>query len=86
MKVGDLVQELDGGRIGIVERVDKDFYGARQALKIYQDIPRGHCIRGSMVDGIGPTREGITDRVLILWTNDHPSYEKSNTLEVITGD
>jgi hypothetical protein len=85
MKVGDLVRSYDG-HIGIVEKVDKDYYGARQAFKIYKSLERGKCIRGNMVDGFGPTKDGISDRVLVLWGHAFATYEKSNTLEVITNE
>ena len=73
MKIGDLVREIKTGRIGIIEKIDVDYYGARQALKIYKKVPRGKCIRGNMVDGLGPTKDGIRDRVTVCWTDDMPS-------------
>jgi hypothetical protein len=82
-KVGDLVYEAATGRYGIVEKIDVDYYGASQAFKIYQKIPRGHCIRGNQVDGIGPTKDGKSDRVLVCWTDSLPEYLTSNELEVI---
>lgn len=89
MKIGDLVIRAPGGHgemdnIGIVERIDIDHYGAGQAFKIYKPVSRGKCIRGNMVDGYGPTKDGISDRVLVLWANCDATYEKSNELEVIT--
>ena len=83
MKVGDLVREIKTGRIGIVEKIEVDFYGARQALKIYQDVPRGMCIRPEMVDGLGPTKDGIRDRVTVCWTDDLPSAFDSKDLEIV---
>ena len=86
MKVGDLVIHTTGD-IGIVQRIDYQYYGARQALKIYGDIPRGHCIRSDMVNGIGPTRDGIQNRVLVLFSSNGEiaySYTYSNSLEVIS--
>lgn len=84
MKVGDLVRETDGTRVGFVERVDRAFYGATQAFKIYADVPRGRAIRSNMVDGIGPTKNGIRDRVLVCWTDGHPEYRVCVELEVIS--
>lgn len=83
MKPGDLVREPKSGRYGIIERVDPDYYGARQAFKIYNPPPRGKCLRGDQVDGYGPTKEGIRDRVLVCWTDSPPEYFPSNRLEVV---
>ena len=83
MKVGDLVYEAATGRYGIVEKIDKDFHGSVQAFKIYQEIPRGMCIRGNQVDGIGPTKDGKRDRVLVCWTDSLPEYLESHELEVV---
>ena len=83
MKIGDLVKEKNTGRIGIVERIDVDYFGATQAFKRYTEIERGKCIRGDMVDGFGPTKDGIQDRVMICWTDDYASYLKSGDIEVI---
>ena len=85
MKVGDLVCETKTGRYGIVERVDREYFGARQAFKITR-YERGKCIRPNMVDYIPiPTENGISDRVLVLWP-DHGEHEyiDSHTLEVIS--
>jgi len=84
VKVGDLVRQISTGRIGIVEEVDEDYYGARQAFKIYRELPRGKCIRGNMVDGFGPTKDGIRDRVTVCWTDGLPDALDSKDLEVIS--
>tara|TARA_R110002110_G_scaffold79551_1_gene207722 strand:+ start:160 stop:423 length:264 start_codon:yes stop_codon:yes gene_type:complete len=84
MKVGDLVVEKETRLVGIVERVDKDFYGATQAFKVYKSVPRGKCIRPNMVDGIGPTKRGKRDRVLVCWPDKQCEYLESTELEVIT--
>jgi len=84
MKVGDLVHEVSTGRYGFVERIDVDYYGATQAFKIYQEIGRGKCIRGDLVDGYGPTKDGKRDRVLVCWTDGPPQYLESQELEVIS--
>jgi len=85
MKVGDLVKmKLGYSAPGFIIKVDKDFYGARQAHKIFKNVERGHAIRPNMVDGIGPTKDGIRDRVLVLWPDAGYSYEDSGKLEVIS--
>ena len=84
MKPGDLVYESATGRYGFVERIDVDYYGASQAFKIYQQIPRGMCIRGNQVDGIGPTKDGKRDRVLVCWTCGPPEYLESHDIEVVS--
>ena len=86
MKVGDLVRAGNPDSApGLVLKIDKDFYGAEQAFKIFKNIERGHAIRSNIVDGIGPTKDGIRDRVLVLWPEEEYSfsYEESNVLEVI---
>jgi len=85
MKIGDLVRLKKGyPAIGIVMRIDEQYFGARQAFKI-SNVERGKCIRPNMVDTIAPTRDGIQDRVLVLWTDDDfaQSYESSAVLEVL---
>ena len=91
MKVGDLVLSVlpldltdEWPLPGLVIAVNRDYYGARQAFKIYQDIPRGCCIRPNMVDGIGPTKDGIRDRVLVHWPDAEWSYHDSKDIEVIS--
>jgi hypothetical protein len=71
--------------VGFVMRIDEQHYGARQAFKISQVIPRGHCIRPEMIDVIAPTRDGIRDRVLVLWSNEAGYEYCDNTdIEVIS--
>ena len=84
MKIGDLVRLKKGyPAIGIVMKIDKQHYGARQAFKISK-VERGKCLRPGMVDIIAPTRDGIQDRVMVLWTEDmEQSYENSIVLEVL---
>ena len=88
MKVGDIVKFKTGGNgremLGTVLRLDVDWYGARQAFKVY-DAPRGVGIHPKMVNGIGPTVKGIDNRVLVLWCN-HLSYEycMGDDLEVLS--
>lgn len=88
MKVGDLVglrPEIHKGEfmLGFIIKVDSDFYGARQAFKIY-NAERGQGLHSKMVNGIGPTRDGIRDRVLVLWPDGRWEYEDSKNLEVIS--
>jgi hypothetical protein len=84
VKVGDLVKMKRGYSIpGIVVKIDKDFYGARQAFKIYKNVPRGKGIRSNMVDGFGPTKDGIRDRVMIIWPDFGFTYEPSDKLRLI---
>jgi len=84
MKIGDLIREKSSGRFGIVERIDIDYYGAQQAFKIYQEVGRGKCIRGDLVDGYGPTKDGKRDRILVCWTDSHPEYLESAEVEVVS--
>lgn len=85
MEIGDLVRLRKGyPAVGIVVRIDEQYFGARQAFKI-SNVERGKCIRPNMVDIIAPTRDGIQNRVLVLWTDDDftQSYENSAALEVL---
>ena len=84
MVVGDLVYEIATGRCGFVERIDLDYYGATLAFKCYKEVERGKCIRGDMVDGIGPTKNGKQDRILVCWTDSLPEFIKSNELKIIS--
>ena len=84
MKIGDLIREKKTNRLGIIEKIDKDYYGATQAFKVYKPIPRGYAIRPSMIDGYGPTRDGKQDRVMVCWTDDYASYLKSGEIEVVS--
>jgi len=84
VKVGDLVKMKDGYSVpGIVVKIDKDFYGARQAYKIY-NAARGQTLHPRMANGIGPTKDGIRDRVMIIWPDEGFTYEESNKLEIIS--
>ncbi len=84
MKPGDLVRETSSGRIGIVERVDVDYYGASQAFKLYQEVGRGKCVRSDLVDGLGPTKDGKRDRILVCWTDSPPEFLECKELELIS--
>ncbi len=87
MKVGDLVVQTECGHSypGIVVKIDRDFYGARQAFKTHP-VARGNAIRDCRKpDFLAPTKDGIRDRVLICWPNEGIfSYEDSITVEVIS--
>lgn len=85
MKIGDLVRLKNTSHLGIITNVDKDHYGARQAFKVSK-VERGKCIQPNMVDIIAPTRAGIRDRVLVIWTNEGYTYEDTLALEVISED
>jgi len=86
VKVGDLVRHTTGD-MGIVQRIDYQHYGSRQAFKTYP-VSRGHAIRDvRKPDFIAKTKKGIEDRVLVLFSSrDEPcySYVPSTSLEVIS--
>jgi|TARA_R110001583_G_scaffold21333_7_gene81054 hypothetical protein len=85
IEIGDLVKKTsEYSEYGFVVKIDRHFYGARQAYKIYKNVARGHCIRPSMADGIGPTKDGIRDRVMVLWPDAGYTYEESNKLKIIS--
>ncbi len=68
MKIGDFVVQNQTGRVGFVERVDKDFYGATLAFKRDSNKGmRGECIDSRKPDFIAHTEKGKLDRILILW-------------------
>lgn len=87
MKVGDLVEaRMSVLGPGLVMRIDKDFYGARNAFKTYP-VARGKAVRNRRKpDFIAKTAYGIRDRVLVLWIDGEYnfSYEESTDLEVIS--
>jgi len=83
MKVGDLVKMKKGhSPPGVIVKIDKDFYGARQAFKVSK-VDRGKCIRPNMVNIIAPTKDGIRHRLLICWPDVGFSYEYSSDVDVI---
>jgi hypothetical protein len=69
--------------LGFIVKIDREHYGARQAFKVSK-VERGKCIRPEMVDIIAPTRDGIRDRILVLWPDEGYSYEESQKLEVVS--
>ena len=82
MIVGDLVYEAATGRYGIVERIDVDYHGARQAFK-HIGRSREHCVDSTVADALSDTRHGICDRVMVCWTDGSPEYLESHELEVV---
>ena len=84
MKIGDLVKMNRGySTLGFIVKIEREHYGASQAFKVSK-VERGKCIRPEMVDIIAPTRDGIRDRVLVLWPDEGYSYEESQKLEVVS--
>ena len=92
MKSGDLVMYIAKpgldfspfvGSVGVVFKIDEDYYGATQAFKRYK-WERGKCINTMEADGIGPTARGKRDRVLVLWKGSNWEYVSSDEIEVIS--
>jgi hypothetical protein len=85
VKIGDLVQWRH--RVGIVMRIDEEYYGARQAFKM-SPRQRGECVNPAdpnIIKRIELTTTGISDRVLIIWRDSNvPEYIHSTELEVIS--
>ena len=65
-EVGQLVRFRISGDLGRVIKVYPDYFGARQAFKVYNAEP-GQVIRPGSENGIGPTKHGIRDRVMVKW-------------------
>ena len=91
-EIGQLVRHSTTRDIGIVKKVDADYYGARQALKVYT-AQRGQTLGPWSVNGIGPTKDGIRDRILVRWCTDYEnggytcdSYEDGKNIEPLEGD
>ena len=91
-ETGQLVRHRTTRDIGIVKDVDADYYGARQALKVYK-AQRGQTIGPWSINGIGPTKDGIRDRLLVRWYTDYEnggytsdSYEDGKDIEPLEGD
>ena len=82
MKVGDLVREKRTGKLGIVERIDENYYGSDTSFtNLYREIERGLCMRSDLADGIVLSKRGKRDRVLVCWTDEYPEYLESTELE-----
>lgn len=60
------LDKYGSGSIGRVVAVDRDYYGAKQAFKVY-GAQRGQAIGPWSANGIGPTKDGIRDRVVVMW-------------------
>ena len=81
-KVGQLVRSVWTNDIGRVVEVDPDYFGARQAFKVF-GAERGQAIGPGSVNGIGPTKHGIRDRVKVQW---YTNYEATSaTIESMDG-
>ena len=79
-EAGQLVQNKITKDYGIVREVEPDYYGARQAFKVY-GAEKGQAIKPSMANGIGPTKDGIRDRVKVRWIGSAKSgYEMMNKI------
>ena len=77
-EVGQLVRGPSED-IGRVVAVDRDYYGARQAFKVY-GAEAGQVIRPGSENGIGPTKDGIRDRVMVQWYTNYGGFGASMTL------
>tara|TARA_R110002110_G_scaffold357775_1_gene567156 strand:+ start:47 stop:355 length:309 start_codon:yes stop_codon:yes gene_type:complete len=75
-KVGHLVRSKLTKDIGRALDVDPDYYGARQAFKVY-GAQKGQAIRPGSENGIGPTKHGIRDKVLVRWYTSYLGLEHS---------
>jgi len=78
-EIGQLVRSVATEDIGRVINVDRDYYGARQAFKVY-GAERGQALRPSSVNGIGPTKDGIRDRVRVQWYTNYQDWGENMTL------
>ena len=91
MKIGDLIRtkgrDTVGGRVGIVMRIDKDHFGARQAFKL---IPRERAdsewlTSPNAAKRIELGRTATHDRVLVMFRDGvTPEYFRSTELEVVS--
>ena len=87
MKVGDLIKyhvAAKPPKLGIVVKIDVDYYGAGQAFK-HLGRPRGHCVDSTVADTLAPTKHGKQDRVLVRWIGGiSPEYIESRHCGVIS--
>jgi len=72
-EIGDLVRCSWTGDIGVVQKVDREYHGATQAYKVY-GAKRGQALTPRSVNGIGPTVDGIRDRLFVQWTTDYEKF------------
>jgi hypothetical protein len=91
MKIGDLVQsqgyDTVKGRIGIVMRIDKDHFAARQAFKMSprQLVERVTAADPNIVKRIELGRTAICDRVLVMFRDGvTPEYFRSTEFKVVS--
>ena len=91
MKIGDLVQsrghDTVKGRVGIVMRIDKDHFGARQAFKLSprQRAEKEWLTSPNAAKRIELGRTAICDRVLVMFRDGvTPEYYRSTEFEVIS--
>jgi len=75
-EVGQLVRFRASGDLGRVIKVYPDYFGAKQAFKVY-GAKAGEVIKPSSVNGIGPLKDGIRDRVIVQW---YTSYGPSSSM------
>jgi hypothetical protein len=73
---------VKGSKVGLLIRTDAQYYGARQAFKVY-GAKRGHAYGPWSVNGIGPTKSGICDRLLVMWGDGSFTYENSGLVEIV---
>ena len=79
-EVGQLVRFRTSGDLGRVIKVYPDYFGAKQAFKVY-GAQRGQAIGPRALTGIGPTKDGIRDRVKVRWIGSAKSgYEMMNKI------
>ena len=65
-EVEQLVRHKWTKDVGRVINVEPDYYGARQAFKVYGAL-KGQVLTPKSINGIGPTKDGLRDRVLVQW-------------------
>ena len=65
-ETGQLVRSKFTRDVGRVVGVDPDYHGAGQAFMVY-GAEKGQAIRPGSENGIGPTKDGIRDRVKVRW-------------------
>ena len=86
LNIGDLVKlKIDDAPFGFVLHINVDYFGASQAFKVVGS-KRGECLGPNSVNAVLPTREGIRDRVLVMWCGDQIGWEycEGQGLEVIS--
>jgi len=81
MKVGDIVRH-ESGIVGQIFRIDKQYYGANSYI-ISTWVPRGQRAHsaGELIQTVRAIRDGIQDRLLVLWECSYWEYVKSGEVE-----